>query len=396
MSSEFIVFGQPDIGEEEIAEVVATMRSRWLGTGPRVAQFEREFAEYRGVSPDRVAAVNSGTAALHLALLGSGVGPGDEVILPAMTFCATVNAVIHSGATPVLADVEQDTMNLCPDDVRRRITSRTKALLPVHFAGRSCDMGTLMTIADEHGLRIVEDCAHAIETDWKGAPAGTLGDFGCFSFYVTKNATTGEGGMVIAREASDIERIKVHALHGMSKDAWHRFGDSGYRHYDVVAAGFKYNMMDLQAAIGLHQLRRIEKNLEARRVLREFYIAELSDLPVTLPVAPDGSSRHAHHLFPILVDLKLAGTDRDAMLDAMTNLGIGVGVHYRSISAHSFYADRFGFDPTDTPVSTRIGEQTVSLPFSSAVTVEQRERIVRAVRSVIEGGSAGTKVLRAG
>lgn len=382
MKDDFITFGKPEIGEDEIAEVLATLRSGWLGTGPRVARFERDFARYRSVSEEQVAAVNSGTAALHLGLLASGVGPGDEVIVPAMTFCASVNAIIHAGATPVLADVCPDSMNLDPSDVERRLTSRTRAILPVHFAGRACDMDALGDIRTRHRLKMIEDCAHAIETTWNDQPVGTFGDFGCFSFYVTKNATTGEGGMVIARDPENISRIKRLALHGMSKDAWRRFGDDGYKHYAVVEAGFKYNMMDLQAAIGIHQLARIDELQKKRRLLWECYRSSFKDLPLTLPSLGAAESAHARHLFPMLIDENRCNVSRDEFLDAMTQRGIGVGVHYLSIADHPFYRDRFGFHPDDCPVARDVGRQTVSLPLSGAVTEPQRDRIVSAVRAI--------------
>ena len=261
MRDSYLVFGQPRIEEAEIEEVVASLRAAWLGTGPKVAAFERLVAEYKGAS--HAVAVNSCTAGLHLACVALGLKPGDEVIVPAMTFCATVNAVIHAGATPVIADVDPVTFNLSPNEVERRITARTKALMPVHFAGRACDMDPLLTIAREHDLRIVEDCAHAIETEYHGQRVGTLGDCGILSFYATKNVVTGEGGMVLTNDSSLAARLKVMALHGMSQDAWKRFSDDGYKHYDVVEVGFKYNMMDLQAAIGMHQIRRVEEYLAA-------------------------------------------------------------------------------------------------------------------------------------
>jgi len=251
----FLVFAAPSIEQAEIDEVVATMRSGWLGTGPRVSEFEARMARYKD-SPHAVA-LNSCTAALHLSLLAAGVGPGDEVVTTPMTFCATVNAIVHAGATPVLADVDPATMNIDPDAVESVITPRTRAILPVHFAGRPCDMDRLCAIVDRGGFKMIEDCAHAIETRYRGKSAGTFGDFGCLSFYVTKNLVTGEGGMVLARHERDAARIKMLGLHGMSKDAWKRFSDDGYKHYYVMEAGFKYNMMDLQAAIGLHQLDRL-------------------------------------------------------------------------------------------------------------------------------------------
>jgi len=256
MSSDFIVFGAPKIEQDEIEEVVRCLESGWIGTGPRVARFEKEFGLYKGQS--FAAAVSSCTAAMHLSVLAAGIGEGDEVITTPMTFCATVNAIVHSGATPVLADIDPLTMNIDPAQVEARITPRTKAILPVHFAGRAADMDAITKIASRHQLKLIEDCAHAIETEYHGRKAGTFGDFGCFSFYATKNVTTGEGGMVLTRNEADLARIKMLALHGMSKDAWKRFSDEGYKHYFVVETGFKYNMMDLQAALGIHQLQRVE------------------------------------------------------------------------------------------------------------------------------------------
>ena len=219
--------------------------------------FEQDFAGY--VDAPGAVAVNSCTSALMLAMQASGIGPGDEVITTALTFCATVNAIVHSGATPVLADVDPVTMNIDPDDVARKITSRTRAVVPVHFAGRPCAMDRLTEIVADHRLTMIEDCAHAIETTWHGRHAGTFGDFGCFSFYATKNVTTAEGGMCIGKDQATLDRIKVLALHGMTRDAWRRFGDEGYKHYFVVDAGYKCNMTDLQAAMGLHQLRRVAR-----------------------------------------------------------------------------------------------------------------------------------------
>ena len=265
--SEFIVFGAPDIGADEIDEVVATLKSGWIGTGPRVAEFENAFADYKSVSADQVAALNSCTAALHVSMVAANLEPGDEVITTAMTFCATANAIIHAGATPVIVDIDPDTCNIDIDQLEQSISSRKRSILPVHFAGRPCDMDRICALAEKHDLVLIEDCAHAIETQWRGRNAGTFGDFGCFSFYVTKNVVTGEGGMVIGRSTEHIDRIKILGLHGMTKDAWKRFGDEGYKHYEVITAGFKYNMMDLQAALGIHQLRRVEKNWHRRKAI---------------------------------------------------------------------------------------------------------------------------------
>jgi dTDP-4-amino-4,6-dideoxygalactose transaminase len=383
MREQFLVFGAPAIEDAEIQEVVATMRSGWLGTGPRVARFEREFAAYKGA--EHAAAVNSCTAALHLALLASGVKPGDEVITAALTFCATVNAIIHAGATPVLADVDPVTMNIDPAEVTRKLTGRTKALVPVHFAGRSCDMKSLSALAERHGMRVIEDCAHAIETVYHGRKAGTLGDFGCFSFYVTKNVVTGEGGMVLTSREEDLARIKVLALHGMSKDAWKRFSDEGYKHYQVVDAGFKYNMMDIQAAIGIHQLERVEANWQRRQEIWQRYDEAFAGLPVTRPAAPEPDTRHAFHLYTLLIDERTARTSRDHFLDGMTRQNIGVGVHYLSIPEHPYYQEAFGWRPEDFPHAMRIGRQTVSIPLSARLSDSDVEDVIAAVRSLVRG-----------
>jgi len=380
----FLVFGAPAIEEPEIAEVVASLRSGWLGTGPKVAQFERDFAAYTGAP--HAAAVNSCTAALHLSILAAGLRPGDEVITTALTFCATVNAIIHAGATPVLADIDPVTMNIDPQRVAERITDRTRALLPVHLAGRACDMEALEGLAGKHQLKLIEDCAHAIETEYRGRRAGTFGDFGCFSFYVTKNIVTGEGGMVVTRREEDVARIKILALHGMSKDAWKRFGDDGYKHYQVVEAGFKYNMMDLQAAIGLHQLKRIEPYWRRRQEIWRHYNDAFAGWPIGLPAAPEPGTRHALHLYTILVDPQKAGLDRDAFLDAMTAQNIGVGVHYLSVPEHPYYQQTFGWRPEDFPNAMRIGRQTVSLPLSAKMSDEDADDVIRAVRRVLGCG----------
>lgn len=382
MTNDFITFGAPAIERDEIDEVVRCLESGWIGTGPRVARFEDEFGAYKGAR--HTAAVSSCTAAIHLSVLAAGVGPGDEVITSALTFCATVNAIIHAGATPVLADVDFQTMNIDPADVERRITPRTKAILPVHFAGRPCAMDQLLAIARKHGLRIIEDCAHAIETEYHGRKAGTLGDFGCFSFYATKNVTTGEGGMIITRRHEDLVRIKMLALHGLSTDAWKRFGDEGYKHYLVVETGFKYNMMDLQAALGIHQLRRVERNWLRRRELWNRYNEAFADLPVTLPAAPEVETRHAHHLYPILINESLCEISRDDFLALMTAQGIGVGVHYLSIPEHPIYRRKFGWRPEGYPAAMRIGRETVSLPLSAKLTDAEVERVIESVRSVIK------------
>jgi dTDP-4-amino-4,6-dideoxygalactose transaminase len=377
----FLVFGRPTIEEPEIAEVVDSLRSCWLGTGPKVARLEKDFAAYKG-SPHAVA-MHSCTAALHLSILAADLKPGDEVITTPMTFCATVNAILHAGATPVLADVDRRTMNLDPDRVEAAITPRTRAILPVHFAGRPCDMDALCDVAKRRSLVMIEDCAHAIETEYHGRKAGLFGDFGCFSFYATKNITTGEGGMVLTRDEKKAARLKTLALHGMSKDAWKRFSDEGYKHYSVVELGFKYNMMDLQAAIGIHQLPRVESWLVRRNELWTQYDDAFAELPIEIPAPAEPDTRHARHLYTLLVDEEKAGISRDAFLSAMTEQGIGVGVHYLSVPEHPYYQQTFGWKPEQFPNATEIGRRTVSIPLSAGITDEDAADVVAAVRSVL-------------
>jgi len=380
MNGPFIVFGAPDIADAEIEEVLATMRSGWLGTGPRVAAFESQFAAFKGTSPAQVAAVNSCTAALHLSLLAAGVGPGDEVITSPLTFCATVNAILHTGATPVLADIDPQTMNIDPAQIERRITTRTKALLPVHFAGLPCDMDAILDTAARNRLAVIEDCAHSVEAAYRGRPTGTLGDYGCFSFYATKNVTSGEGGMVLARDAERAQFIKRMSLHGMSRDAWKRFSEQGYEHYQVVECGFKYNMMDLQAAIAMHQLKRVDEGWAKRQALWARYQRAFRQLPVVCPVAPPPHVRHAHHLYTLRVDEQRCGVSRDRFLSRMKHLGVGVGVHYLALPEHRYYQEHLGWAPEDTPHATLVGRQTVSLPLSPKLTNDEVERVIEAVR----------------
>ena len=376
------MFGAPDIREEEIAEVDAVMRSGWLGTGPRVARFENAFAAYRGCR--NAVAVNSCTAALHLSMLASNVGPGDEVITTAMTFCATVNAIVHTGATPVLVDIDPETLNIDPAALDAAITPRTKAVLVVHFAGRPCAMDVIMSLAEANNLKVIEDCALAIETEYQGKAVGTFGDFGCFSFYVTKSLVTVEGGMVLAQREADAGRIKVLAMHGMSQDAWRRYSDDGYRHYQVVECGFKYNMTDMQAAIGIHQLARIAENWLRRERIWQRYMDAFSHLPLGLPAPIERNTRHAYHLFTVRIDDRRVGIDRDEFMRRLTQRNIGVGVHYLSIPEHRVYRERFGWSSGDFPEAWRFGQETLSLPLSAGLSDDDVEDVITAVREIAE------------
>lgn len=383
MRKDFLIFGSPALGEAEIAEVVATLRSGWIGTGPRVARFETMFREYVGA--EHAIAVNSCTAALHLSMVASGVGRGDEVITTPMTFCATANAVIHTGARPVFVDVERETGNIDAEQVEAALTPRTKAILPVHYAGRPCRMDRLEAIARRNGLLLIEDAAHALEAQYDGRRIGTIGDLTCFSFYVTKNVVTGEGGMVTTNDAAWAAKIKMLALHGMSQDAWKRFSDEGYRHYEVTVPGFKYNMTDIQAALGIHQLPRVAENAKRRRDIWALYDNAFRDLPVIRPAPVQEHTVHARHLYTLLVGTDELGKTRDQVMNELIRLNIGTGVHYTALHLHPYYRLTFGHKRGDFPNAEFIGDRTLSLPFSGKLTDEDVSDVVNAVRTVCRG-----------
>jgi dTDP-4-amino-4,6-dideoxygalactose transaminase len=335
-----LVFGAPVIGDAEIASVVECLRSNWIGLGARVERFERAFANYK--QAPYAAAVSSGTAALHLALLTLGIGAGDEVIAPAMTFCSTVHSIVHAGARPVLVDCDRRTLNIDPEQIESHITARTKAIIVVHMCGRCCEMGPILEIARRHGLRVIEDCAHAIESTYHGHPAGLMGDAGCFSFYPTKNIATCDGGMVITNDQAIQQKVKVLSLHGMTADAWSRFvgGPTGY---EVVEAGFKYNMTDVAAALALPQLEAVEENWKRREHIWKGYDGSLQGLPMQLPSPPEPGSRHAYHLYTPLLELQELAVSREKIVAALDAENIGVGIHYVPVHQHPYYRERFGF-----------------------------------------------------
>lgn len=379
----YLTFGAPKLGEEEIAEVVECLRSGWIGTGPRTARFEREFAEYKGLGPNYAAAVNSCTAALHISMQACGLSPGDEVITTPLTFCATVNAVVHAKLVPKVVDVDPVSWCIDPAAIEAAVGPRTRAILPVHFAGHPCRMDLIQEIAQRHQLLVIEDCAHAIETRFRGQAAGTIGDVGCFSFYATKNITTSEGGMVLSADQAMINRARVLSLHGMDKDAWHRFSDRGYRHYQVTDCGFKYNMTDLQAAIGIHQLARVEAMWARRREIWNTYQQQLGSLPLALPADAPDDCRHAYHLFPVQVRGESGVPSRDEVMLRLHDDGIGTGVHYTSLTDQPYYQQRFGWHPEETPIARDIGRTTLSLPLSPYLTDADVDRVCAAVSKAL-------------
>lgn len=377
----YIVFGSPCVGKEEIAEMVKTLKSGWIGTGPKVAEFEQSVSRHVGAKFGL--ALNSCTAGLHLSLLVCGIGPGDEVITTPLTFCATVNTIIHSGAKPIFVDVDKETMNIDVKRIEKAITKKTKAIIPVHLAGRPCEMDVIMRLAKKHNLFVIEDAAQALGSKYKGRKIGSIGDLTCFSFYVTKNIITGEGGMVMTNNKDFASKIKIYALHGMSKDAWKRYSDDGYKHYEVVYPGFKYNMTDMQASLGIHQLKKIAIFDKARQKIWDLYNASFKDLSVKLPAFFGKDIYHNKHLYTLLVDKNKCGIERDKFMQELHSRGIGTGVHFIPVHLHKYYRERFGYKAGDYPNAEYIGNRTVSLPISAKLTKSDINRVIKAVREVI-------------
>jgi len=382
MRKDFLVFGNPQIEEDEIKEVVDCLRSGWISTGPRVAQFEEQFKEYIGSK--HALALNSCTAGLHLSMIVAGLKPGDEVITTPMTFAATANAILHTGASPVFVDIELSSMTIDPGLIEKKLSPKTKAILPVHLCGRPCNMDRIMGIAKNHNLLVIEDAAHAIEAQYQGKKIGTIGDMAVFSFYVTKNLVTGEGGMVTTDNEEYAEKIQTYGLHGMSKGAWRRYSDEGFKHYQIIFPGFKYNMMDLQAALGIHQLKRLEAGLARREELWKRYDEAFKDLPLVTPAPPEDNTRHARHLYTILVKLEDVKADRDTIQQALHEENIGTGIHYISLHLHEYYRERYGFKPDDFPKALYVSERTISLPLSTKLTDDDVQDVIEAVRKVMD------------
>ncbi len=387
MDSFFIPFHRPSIGPEEIDEVTKTLLSGWLTSGPRTEQFEREFAAY--VRTPHALAVNSCTAGLHLALAALGIGPGDEVITTPLTFCATVNCIIHVGATPVLADIGEDG-NIDPESIEKRITKRTRAIIPVHLAGHACNMKAIWDIAKRFGLAVVEDAAHAVGTRIGNRLIGTAdpnhedkSDAVAFSFYATKNLTTGEGGMVTTHDPSLAERLRILCLHGISKDAWNRYTERGSWYYEVVDGGFKYNLSDIQSAIGIHQLRKQERFLETRTCFANLYNRLFSDVPeVEVPVPPKGTTS-AWHLYALRLNTSELSITRDAFINELKARRIGTSVHFIPIPLHPYYAHMPGLEPSSCPRALELYPRLISLPLYPAMTEEEVRYVAESVKEIV-------------
>ncbi len=380
----FLPFALPEIGEEEIAEVVDTLRSGWVTTGPKAKRFEEDFAEFLGDAKVQTLAVNSATAGLHLALEALGIGPGDEVITTTHTFTATAEVARYLGADVVLVDIDPDTLCIDPTLVEAAITPRTKAILPVHYAGLAADMPALLAIAKRHGLKVVEDAAHALPTTCNGRLVGTLdSDVTVFSFYANKTITTGEGGMVVTRDAALAQRMRTMRLHGMSRDAFDRFTakvPSWY--YEIVAPGFKYNLTDIAAALGIHQLRRARAFHRRREQLAALYDEGLAALPVVTPPRPKAGDSHAWHLY-VLQLADGAGLERDALIEHLFAAGIGCSVHYIPLHLQPYWRDRYALRPEQFPHSDRAYRRMLSLPLYTRMSDADVQRVVDAVRAAL-------------
>jgi len=375
-----IVFSKPHLGKSEINEVVKSLKSGWIGTGPKVKKFEENFKKYK--NSKYAIAVNSCTAALHLSLLAVGIKKDDEVIVPTLTFAATVNTVIHAGAKPIFIDCEKDSMNINPDLIEQKITNKTKAILPVHLAGRMCNMDKITIIAKKYKLKVIEDCAHAIEAEYKGKQSGTFGDLGCFSFYATKNITTSEGGMIITNNKKYAEFVKTMSLHGMSQDAWDRHGNSKFRHYKITLPGYKYNMTDIQAAIGIHQLKKIDKYWKERQKTWNLYNKSFKDLPVITPANIEKNVKHAYHLYTLLLEIDKLNISRDDFIDKMTRKKIGTGVHYIPVHMQPYY--KKVFNSKGLLNSEWISERTVSIPLSPFLKKNEIDYIIKTTKKIIK------------
>jgi dTDP-4-amino-4,6-dideoxygalactose transaminase len=381
LRKQFLPFHRPLIGEEEIAEVIATLRSGWLTTGPRTKAFEEKFCGYIGCS--HAVALNSCTAGLHLALETSGTKPGDEVITSPVSFASTANVIVHCGGTPVFVDVEPGTLNMNPDLVEKQISSRTKAIVPVHFAGHPCEMDRILGIAENHGLTVIEDAAHALEAEHGGRKIGTLSPFTAFSFYATKNITTGEGGMLAVADKEMEDLVRILSLHGISRDAWKRYSDAGYRHWEICHAGYKYNMFDLQAAVGIHQMDRIEAWWETRRRYVTLYNQVFQDLSEIEILKLKPGVKHAYHLYPILLKLDRLNADRDVIMNAVQAEQVGIGIHFRAIHLHPFYRKRYGFSPGMLPVAEDASRRELSLPLYPGMTEDDLRDVIAVIRKVL-------------
>src|SRR3989344_2510206 len=378
----FLVFGKPKITKAEIIEVLKTIKSGWLGTGPKTKQFEEDFKKYIGAK--HAIALNSCTAGLHLALYVLGIKDGDEVITTPLTFSSTANVIVHHHAIPVFADIDPLTWNIDPQQIEAKVTNKTRAIIPVHLHGRPCNMDAINKIARKYNLYIVEDAAHAAEAIYKNKKIGTISDFTAFSFYVTKNIMTGEGGMLTTANDKWAEEARIRSLHGISKDAWKRYSAEGFKPYETIYPGYKYNMMDLVASFGIHQLKQVQANFRKRVQFWNMYEKAFRDnsLLVT-PMPEEKNTVHARHLYALLLQIEKLKITRDQFIEALRQEGIGSGIHFTPLHLHKFYRETYGYKLGDFPNSEFVGERIISLPLSPALTKSDVNDVINAVQKLL-------------
>lgn len=379
---DFLMFHRSWLGKEEEKEIIDTLRSGWITKGPKTKRFEDLFAKYCKVK--YAIGVNSCTAGLHLALISLNIKKGDEVITTPITFPATTSTIIHSGAKPVFVDVEPDTLNIDANKIEEAITKKTKAIMPVHFAGQSCDMDKIMKIAKKYNLVVIEDAAHATETIWKCKKIGSIGNLTSFSFYATKNITTGEGGMLTTNNKSLAEKARILSLHGISKDAWKRYGKKGYKHWELFYPGYKYNMFDIQAALGIPQLKKIEKFWKRRKKIVEMYNASFKDIEEISIIGKETKKdcKNAYHLYLIIVKTEKLKINRDMLMNSIQKEGIGLGVHFRSLHLQKYFKQQ-GYHKGMFPNAEYASDRLISLPLYPRMTDEDVKKVINAIKKVI-------------
>ncbi len=377
----FLVFGAPYITQQDIDEVVDSLKSGWIGTGPKVQKFEGMFKEYIGTK--HAISLNSCTAGLDLSLKLMGVKPGDEVITTPVTFAATANVIVHQGATPIFADIDKKSWNIDPYEIEKKITKKTKAIIPVHLGGRPCEMDHIMEIAQKHNIPVIEDAAHAIEATYKNKKIGKIGRVACFSFYPTKNITTVEGGMMTTDDSELAENLAILRLHGVSKDAWKRYSAEGFTPYDVLLPGFKLNMTDVQAALGLHQFEKIDQYHKIREKHFKTYSEEFAHTPEIMTPVEESHYKHARHLYSFLVDVDKLKVTRNEFCAAIQAENVGCGIHFLALHLSTYYKNAFNFKRGDFPNAEFKSDRTLSIPLSPALTDEEVKDVVTTVKKVV-------------
>tara|TARA_B100000315_G_scaffold243958_1_gene267935 strand:+ start:344 stop:1501 length:1158 start_codon:yes stop_codon:yes gene_type:complete len=381
LKKEFIPLTKPTIEENEIEEVIKVLKSGWLTTGPKVTEFEENMQKYLGCK--KAIGLSSCTGGLHIALAALGIKKGDEVIVPTYTFAASAHVVAWLGAKPVLVDVEKDTFNIDPKKIKGAITDKTKAIIPVHFAGHSCDMDRIMAIAEKHNLYVIEDAAHAIGTDYKGKKIGNFGNATAFSFYATKTITTAEGGMVVTNDEELGKKLKRYSYFGVDKDAFNRYADKGNWYYEIVELGYKYNMDNIQGALGLEQLKKLESFIERRRELANLYTSLLKGVPGIIVPLEKEYTKHSYHLYPILLDIENTSMSRDEFIDKLKEYKVGASVHFIPLHLHPYYQKTYDYKKGDFPTAEYLFDREVSLPLYPGMSEEDIRYVAETVREII-------------